>query len=140
MDWATSIPLIVALGGGTGIGLGIKALVDTVLAMRAGVNAREGKRRADIVQQRDEALTAAAAANTRADRYLAERDLADLNNQVHKANESRAREHAADLRVYVMEKFNVRRDELPPWPTMDETIPRAKLLELLKQHEQEGDH
>lgn len=63
-----------ALGGGAGIALLLRELISVVAALRNGVSAREGKRKADIVQQRDEALERATkaeaqtrAANARAD-------------------------------------------------------------------------
>jgi len=53
---------VTALGGGAGIALLLRELLSVVAALRNGVSAREGKRKADIVQQRDEALERAAAA------------------------------------------------------------------------------
>lgn len=59
--------LIVALGGGAGLALLLRELVAVFAALRQGVSAREGKRRTDIVQQRDEALVRAARAEARHD-------------------------------------------------------------------------
>lgn len=130
MDWGDNLPLIVALGGGTGIGAGLTAIVTTIKAIRSGVSVREGKRRADIVQQRDEAIDAATKANRRADRYRDASDVAVEAASAAKRNEQRAREHAADLRVMVMERYGIRRDELPDWPTMEDTLTRASLEAL----------
>lgn len=133
-----TLPLIIALGGGAGIGLGVKALVDTIIAVRAGVSAREGKRRTDIVQQRDEALAEIAvehrramSAELRADEAVALADWAERNMQIARTNETRAREHASELRLLLMEKAKLRRNELPDWPLMDETVPRSVLTALL---------
>ena len=57
--------LIVALGGGAGLALLLRELVAVFAALRQGVSAREGKRRIDIVQQRDEALVRASRAENR---------------------------------------------------------------------------
>lgn len=48
--------LLVALGGGAGVALIIREVVSVVAALRQGVSAKEGKRKTDIVQQRDEAI------------------------------------------------------------------------------------
>lgn len=137
-----ALPIIIALGGGAGMGAGLKALVDTVLAVRAGVSAREGKRKADIVQQRDEALEEAKAerlrANTeqaRADVELRRADWAESNMKVARDNEQRAREHAAELRLLLMEKGGMLRDELPHWPVMEDTVTRAQLNQLLNRED-----
>lgn len=128
------LPWVIALGGGTGLGAGLKALVDTIIALRAGVSAREGKRKADIVQQRDEALRDAVESDKRSDeerrRADAERaraDWSEANMQIARANESRAREHAAEIRIQLMERGKMTRGELPPWPRMDEPIPRSQM-------------
>lgn len=66
--------LLVALGGGAGVALIIREVLSVVAALRQGVSAKEGKRKTDIVQQRDEAIEEArkaklarAEAETRAD-------------------------------------------------------------------------
>ncbi|ROS62215.1 hypothetical protein EDF38_1318 [Frigoribacterium sp. PhB160] len=48
--------LLVALGGGAGISLMLREIISVLATVRSGVSAREGKRRTDIVQQRDEAI------------------------------------------------------------------------------------
>lgn len=126
------LPYIVAIGGGTGIGAGLKALVDTILALRAGVSAREGKRRADIVQQRDEALRDVSVERRRASAEQIRADWAVDNAEISRANEQRAREHAAELRNRLMDELHLTRDQLPPWPEMEKTIPRSKLIEQLE--------
>lgn len=130
-DLEAALPWIIALGGGTGIGMGLKALVDTIVAIRSGVSAREGKRTQQIVKQRDDALAAIADERRRANDEMARADWADRNMQILKSNEQRAREHAADLRIELMNRGGMRRDELPEWPDMEQTIPRAKLAERL---------
>lgn len=129
-----AIPYIVALGGGAGIGAGLKAAFDAVLALRAGVSAREGKRRADIVGQRDAALALVdeyrrliASADLRAERERVRADWAESNMQVERSNEQHAREHASELRSLLLEARDrpLRRDELPVWPVMEQTVPRA---------------
>lgn len=132
MDWQGAIPWIVALGGGAGIGAGVKALVDTIKTVRSGVSAREGKRRLDIVQQRDDALAEAQHAHARAAAYRHVADVAYRNAEVARRNEQRAREYAADLRLFVIEQHRVRRDALPDWPVMEDrldedTLTRATL-------------
>lgn len=123
MEWENALPWIVALGGGTGIGAGLAALVSTVRAIRGGVSAREGKRRLDIITQRDEAIDEARRAHHRADEYRLAVDVAERSRQVAVRNEQRAKEHAADLRLFVMERGGVRRDDLPAWPVMEEHPP-----------------
>lgn len=121
-----ALPWIIAFGGGTGLGAGIKTLVDTVIAVRNGVSAREGKRKADIVQQRDEALEEAREERVRANFEMSRADWAEANMRVYGANAGRAREHAAELRVLLVE-HGVPRAELPPWPEMDLNIPRNQI-------------
>lgn len=128
------LPWVIALGGGTGLGAGLKALADTVLALRAGVSAREGKRKADIVQQRDEAIRDATEADRkaeeerrRADMERARADWCETNMQIARANESRAREHDAEIRLLLMERGKMKRDELPSWPRMDDPVPRSEM-------------
>lgn len=65
--------LLVALGGGAGVALLLREFISVVAALRNGVSAREGKRRADIVQQRDEAIVRAEKAEERADAEAADR-------------------------------------------------------------------
>lgn len=128
-----AIPLLVALGGGAGIGAGLKALIDTLLALRAGVSAREGRRKADIAEQRDEALkrleaergkTTAALEVAHLERVRAE--WATRMAQTAVRNSQRAREHAAELRILLMERANLTRAELPEWPKMEETEPSPR--------------
>jgi len=59
--------LLVALGGGAGITLLLRESVSVVASLRNGISAREGKRRVDIVQQRDEAILRADREEQRAD-------------------------------------------------------------------------
>jgi uncharacterized protein (DUF3084 family) len=133
-----AVTLVAALGGGAGISAVIQATTTVVKLIRRGVSVREGKRRVDIVQQRDEAIEAARREReradeqqTRADREQARADWAEANRQVAVANEQRAREHAADLRVRLIEAGRPR-DQIPEWPDMDHTIPRAEFDRLRK--------
>jgi hypothetical protein len=126
-----AVTAVAALGGGAGVLALAQALVTVVRLIRRGVSVREGKRRVDIVQQRDEALQAAHRERERADeqqdRADAEQrraDWADANRLIAVQNEQRAREHAADLRVRLIEA-GLPRDSLPEWPDMDATIPWA---------------
>lgn len=148
MDWEAALPWMVALGGGAGIAAGINALVTVVKAVKSGVSAREGKRKTDIIQQRDEAMLEgdrqrkrAAAFEARSDAAVIRADWAEQNMTVARHNEQRAREHAAELRLLLMEPRDrpFTRAELPSWPSMDETIPRAKLLEMIEQAQREGE-
>lgn len=59
--------LLVALGGGAGVALMLREFVAVFATIRSGVSAKEGKRKTDIVQQRDEALERARRAEARAD-------------------------------------------------------------------------
>jgi hypothetical protein len=59
--------LLVALGGGAGVALMLREFVAVFATIRSGVSAKEGKRKTDIVQQRDEALERARLADGRAD-------------------------------------------------------------------------
>lgn len=128
-----AVTLVAALGGGAGISAVIQATTTVVKLVRRGVSVREGKRRVDIVQQRDEALEDARREQARADREQARADWAEENRQIAVANEQRAREHAADLRVRLIEAGQAR-DQLPEWPDMDHTIPRAEFDRLRKNH------
>jgi hypothetical protein len=132
--------LVTALGGAAGIGAGFRALATTFRLMRRGVSAREGKRKVDLVQQRDEALhqvrierSRVAKATESAERSAARADAeqtraewAEENRQISIENEQRSREHAADLRVQLVER-GVRREDLPVWPHMEDPVSRAEL-------------
>lgn len=59
--------LLVALGGGAGVSLMLREVISVLATVRSGVSAREGKRKTDIVQQRDEAIEKANAESARAD-------------------------------------------------------------------------
>jgi hypothetical protein len=59
--------LLVALGGGAGVALMLREFVSVFATIRSGVSAKEGKRKTDIVQQRDEALERARVSDARAD-------------------------------------------------------------------------
>jgi len=117
------IVLLATLGGGAGLSAVITSLGTVIAKVRRGVSPREGKRRIDIVQQRDEALARLDQANERA-------DWADANRQVAVTNEQRAREHAAELRVQLIAAAGIARDDLPDWPDMDHTIPRDEFRRL----------
>jgi hypothetical protein len=137
VHWTDPVVLIAALGGGAGIGSALRAVAVVIGKLRAGVSPREGKRRVDIVQQRDEALRDLARERdradeqqTRADQAQARADWADENRQRAIANEQRAKEHAGELRVLLLERGGLSREELPEWPDMDRTIPRAEFDRL----------
>lgn len=123
MDKIDPIVLLATLGGGAGLSAVITSLGTVIAKIRRGVSPREGKRRVDIVQQRDEALAKLDQANERA-------EWADANRQVAVTNEQRAREHAAELRVQLIAAAGISRDELPDWPDMDRTIPREEFRRL----------
>lgn len=123
MNQIDPIVLLATLGGGAGLSAVITSLGTVIAKVRRGVSPREGKRRIDIVQQRDEALARLEQANERA-------DWADANRQVAVSNEQRAREHAAELRVKLIAAAGISRDELPDWPDMDRTIPRDEFRQL----------
>lgn len=120
---------IVALGGGAGMAAGMKALVDTIAALRSGVSARESKRKGDLSKQRDAALEEARTERARANQEQARADWAEKNAGIAKANEQRAREHAAELRIKLIELALIPRDDLPAWPDMEEAVPRSKMLD-----------
>ena len=65
--------LLVALGGGAGVALMLREFVSVFATIRSGVSAKEGKRKTDIVQQRDEAIERARLADERADGEAAKR-------------------------------------------------------------------
>jgi hypothetical protein len=65
--------LLVALGGGAGVALMLREFVSVFATLRQGVSAREGKRKTDIVQQRDEAIEEAKRAFAIADDEAAKR-------------------------------------------------------------------
>lgn len=123
MDQIDPIVLLATLGGGAGISAMVTSLGTVIAKIRRGVSPREGKRRVDIVQQRDEALV-------RLDRAIERADWADANRQVAVSNEQRAREHAAELRVQLIGAAGIARDDLPEWPEMDRTIPREEFHRL----------
>lgn len=118
MDGTTGVAFIIALGGAAGIGAGIKAIGDVVVMMRRGMKPTERGRRGDLAAQRDEALRKLVREERRA--MIFESVAARA-----KRNESRAREHAAELRVLLIERAGMRRDELPDWPEMepDDSLP-----------------
>ncbi|MBF4603774.1 hypothetical protein [Curtobacterium sp. VKM Ac-2884] len=131
--------LVAAFGGGAGLVAVGRSLLTVIRLVRKGVSVREGKRRVDIVQQRDEALEAARRERERADEQQhradieqARADWAETNRQVAVENEQRAREHAAELRVQLVEQAGLARDQLPAWPDMERTIPRAEFDRLRK--------
>jgi hypothetical protein len=143
VHWTDPVVLIAALGGGAGIGSALRAVAVVIGKLRAGVSPREGKRRVDIVQQRDEALAATAKERERADEQQKRADdeqrradWAEANRQVAIENEQRAKEHAAALRVQLIEQAGLAREQLPAWPDMERTIPRD-LFERLKRKTQE---
>lgn len=123
MSQIDPIVLLAALGGGAGISAVLQATGTVIAKIKRGVSPREGKRRVDIVQQRDEALA-------RLDRAQERADWADANRQIAVSNEQRAREHAAELRVQLIAAAGISRDELPEWPDMDRTIPRDEFHRL----------
>jgi len=98
---------IAALGGLTGLALLLKEFVSALGAVRSGVSAREGKRKSDIVQQRDEAIARAKSETARADDELAKRRVAD--------------EYAARLRLQLVKNGIDPGDA----PAVDRTIPKA---------------
>lgn len=126
MSQIDPIVLLAALGGGAGISAVLQATGTVIAKIRRGVSPREGKRRVDIVQQRDEALV-------RLDQAAERADWADANRLVAVANEQRAREHAAELRVQLIAAASISRDELPDWPDMDRTIPREEFHRLRRE-------
>ena len=99
---------IAALGGLTGLALLVKELVSALGAVRSGVSAREGKRKSDIVQQRDEAIARAARETARADDETAKRRVAD--------------EYAARLRLQLVKNGIDPGDA----PVVERTIPKAQ--------------
>ena len=130
MHWTDPVVLIAALGGGAGIGSALRALAVVIGKLRAGVSPREGKRRVDIVQQRDEALSDLNDERDRASFEQARADWAEQNRQIAVGNEQRAREHAAALRVQLIEQAGLSREQLPAWPDMERTIPRDQFDRL----------
>jgi hypothetical protein len=120
------IVLLAALGGGAGVSAVLQATGTVIAKIRRGVSPREGKRRVDIVQQRDEALL-------RLDQATERADWADANRLVAVANEQRAREHAAELRVQLIAAAGISRDELPDWPDMHRTNPREEFHRLRRE-------
>jgi hypothetical protein len=73
------LPVIVAVLGAGGAGAFLREIVSGVLKVVGGVSARESKRKVDIVQQRDEALARASAADMRADGEADKRRLVQEN-------------------------------------------------------------
>lgn len=88
MSTTNYLPLVVASIGSGGIGAFVMSIITGIGKLQRGVSARESKRRIDIVQQRDEAIT-------REDEQRARADAAD----------SRARgaiEYAARCRIQLI--------------------------------------
>jgi hypothetical protein len=132
--------LVAAFGGGAGLVAVGRSLLTVIRLVRKGVSVREGKRRVDIVQQRDEALAAAARERERADEQQKRADeeqrradWAEANRQVAVENEQRAREHAAALRVQLIEQAGLAREQMPAWPDMERTIPREEFNRLRRE-------
>jgi len=105
--------LLVALGGGAGVSLMLREVISVLATVRSGVSAREGKRKSDIVQQRDEAIARAARAETRADE-------ADARADDEAAKRRTVQEHASRLRRQLIE------NGLEPGnpPVLERTTPR----------------
>lgn len=99
------VPLIVAILGSGGVGAAAIKLIDGVLKIRAGMSARESKRRVDIIQQRDEAIAFGEGETTK--RRIAQ-------------------EYAARLRRRLIENGI----EPDPEPVYEKTIPKAQLQKL----------
>jgi hypothetical protein len=143
---STVMPLILQLGGGAGIALLLKSLFEVLVAIRSGASVREGKRNSQIIQQRDAAILRveeqrerADAADRRADEEKARADWAENNQHIERSNSQRAREHAAELRVSLMEKAGLSRAELPTWPTMENPIPRSELFRRIEEKRKESE-
>src|SRR4051812_38815505 len=107
------LPWLIALGGGSGVAAALTALASTIRAVKHGAAKREDEQRSDLITMRDMAVTERDAAVARAE--AAQDDL-----ERSRRNEQRAREYAADLRLYAIDTLGVRRDDLPPWPSMED--------------------
>jgi hypothetical protein len=106
------VPLIVALLGTAGLGAFIREIVSAITKVVGGMSARESKRKVDIVQQRDEALTRMNRAWRQVDREAEKRRA--------------ALDYAARLRRHLIEL-----GETPePEPDFGRTITRAELEQL----------
>lgn len=105
MNW---IAVIVALLGAGGIGAAVREIVGVVTLARKGVSGREDQRRADIIAQRDHALTLQAEAE-------AGERVADARADREAEQRRHWQEEAARLRRRMIE----RGDDPGPWPNFD---------------------
>lgn len=100
--------LLVAIGGGAGIGKAI----ESIFKLRAGMSARENQRKLDIVQQRDAAIAREARAWKLVDSEAEKR--------------RQAQEYASRLRRQIIEAGG----EPDPEPVYEATLTKAQLKEL----------
>lgn len=105
--------LLVAIGGGAGIGKAI----ESILKLRSGMSARENQRKLDIVQQRDAAI----ARETRAWKLV--------DSEAEKRRQ--AQEYASRLRRQIIEAGG----EPDAEPVYAATLTKAQLKELREKEE-----
>jgi hypothetical protein len=115
------LPYIVALGGGAGVALVVREIVNVVTLVRKGVSATEGKRKNDIVAQRDTALQEAI-----------------ISDRIAKHEAAYARktlEYASRLRRKLFEQ-GTELDEIEEFPE-ETTLTREQVKEILKKESKE---
>lgn len=103
MDWGDVNPvgLIAALLGAGGLGAVLKDVIVGIVKAIGGMSIKTEKRKMDIVEERDEAV------------YDRDKE----------AKKRRILEEAhAELRRWVIERYNVPQAELPPWPKYDRPL------------------
>jgi hypothetical protein len=111
------VPLVALLISAVGGGAGISKIIEGVLKIRAGMSARESKRKIDIVQQRDDALARESKAWHVVD------------------GEARKRRAAQDEVARLRRLCIVHGIDPGDEPTFTKTITRAELTELRQQEE-----
>lgn len=117
------LPWVIGLGGSAGLVAVIREGVSVIRLVRKGVSAKEGKRKTDIVQQRDEALDQAAR-----DRVIAD----------HEAKRRRElEEYASRLRRQLFETTSATVADVEQWPE-DKTLTRAEVDRIVHEHYNDG--
>jgi hypothetical protein len=110
MDW---VPIIAAVLGAGGLGALFREVIAAIGKLTTGMSARETKRKIDIVQQRDAALTRESKAWSQVDREAAKRRA--------------VQDYAAALRrQLIVNGITPALEE----PTLEQTITKTQLQEL----------
>ena len=114
MDEVNWVPVVVAAIGSGGIGAAARELITMIKLSREGVSGREDKRRADILGERDYALTQLEIERRR-------NLLLHQRNDIERENRRRAMEAYINLRMW--HALNSPQAPLPEFPDFEDTTP-----------------